>query len=641
MNYICEFEMAALFVDMLLIVIFTMRHNFLNVTGKVYFSMLTFTCASAVFNLISVYTLANISSLPLWLNYLVNMIYLLTYGGCAVHFFVYVLCLTHADGKNPFIRLIFFSSAFLISLLILTTPLTGWIITFENNEYRHGPLFMSLYVIAFLLLTASAYLFFKYRRRLNLYQSFAIVLFVLAVIGAVIIQALWAELLIQNFVISLFMVLMCISLQNPDDYMDAETHCFNRTAFYEILKMHIKKGMPFQLVGLKVGGLEYVNSIHGIDKGNEIINNASIYFRNQFGKNRVFHITGNQYAVLLDSRSRIGAEEAAEKMAAYFSGSARAENADIQLTHSLCVLKYPEFEASLEDIVDALEYTLRAPAQSGKNEIIPVNAEALSEKRRQSKITHILDKAIRCNGFDIYYQPIRSTENGSFHSAEALVRLHDEEMGFISPEEFIPLSEKNGMIISIGEIVFRSVCRFLSENDITALGVDYIEVNLSPVQCVQEQLPHRLNEIMKEYGIDPKLINFEITETADSENKEMLLRNMNALIKSGSSFSSDDYGTGFSTAQYLITLPLKIVKIDKSILWSAMDSEDALTVLKYTARMLKELGKEIVVEGVETKEMEKLLCELGCDHLQGYLYSKPISEKDYIEFLKENNRIAG
>ena len=128
--------------------------------------------------------------------------------------------------------------------------------------------------------------------------------------------------------------------------------------------------------------------------------------------------------------------------------------------------------------------------------------------------------------------------------------------------------------------------------------------------------------------------------SSDLANYDALLKNMNCLISKGVSFSMDDYGTGFSTANYLITLPMDIVKIDKSILWPAMENEEAFVILKHTVEMLKSLKKRIVVEGVETREMAKLLIDMGCDYLQGYYYQKPIPADKYLEFLKENQNIS-
>ncbi|MBR1692680.1 MAG: EAL domain-containing protein, partial [Lachnospiraceae bacterium] len=211
-----------------------------------------------------------------------------------------------------------------------------------------------------------------------------------------------------------------------------------------------------------------------------------------------------------------------------------------------------------------------------------------------------------------------------------------EELGFIRPEEFIPIAEKNGRIIEIGEIVFRKVCEFMSGSGCLDLGVHYIEINLSPIQCYHEELADTFLKIMQEYQIEPSYINLEITETAEMESGgiRILQRNMRQMNEKGVSFSIDDFGSGFAAIDYLLRLPVSIVKIDKSILWQAMKDKDAMVVLRNTMQMIKDIDKRIVVEGVETEEMAAILRDYGCDYMQGYLYSKPIPGEEYLAFLK-------
>lgn len=217
-----------------------------------------------------------------------------------------------------------------------------------------------------------------------------------------------------------------------------------------------------------------------------------------------------------------------------------------------------------------------------------------------------------------------------------LIRLKDQSMGYISPEEFIPIAEKSGMIMQIGEFVFETVCRFIQEKQLTDYGLQYIEINLSVVQCMQENLAERLTEIMKKYHVAPAQINLEITETA-AAHSDMLENNIKILHKQGIEFSLDDYGSGYSNTDYLFRFPFRIVKIDKTILWEAFKNEKAMIALRNTIRMIKELGLEIVVEGVENQEYVDYLTEQHCDYLQGYFYSKPIPDRDFLELLRREN----
>ena len=437
-----------------------------------------------------------------------------------------------------------------------------------------------------------------------------------------------------NLACTLFLTQVYISLQNPDYYIDKNNQCFNQNAFYETIQRYMRKRLPFTFAAFTLDGFQFINQILGVQAGNELIDSTIIYLHTVFGKSNVYRLPDCRFIVILEGAS---SEEAfLSELQAHFQTPLTLQHLDVLLTPKICMIHYPDFAETPEDINNAIEYSLKELIQNRAKNVITASGASLHEKKRETQIIHILKRAIRNQEFQVYYQPILDTETNEFSSAEALIRLWDEELGYISPDEFIPMAEQNGMIIEIGEIVFRNVCEFLKNNDLHALGVHYVEVNLSVVQCIQENLAQQLIDIMHFYDISPNRINFEITETAGSVNADTLRRNMDRLIDAGGSFSMDDYGTGFSTANYLIDLPMQIVKIDKSILWSAMGDSEAFIILRHTIEMLKALHKKIVVEGVETDDMASLLIEMHCDYLQGFLYSKPVPEQEYIDFLQDH-----
>lgn len=222
---------------------------------------------------------------------------------------------------------------------------------------------------------------------------------------------------------------------------------------------------------------------------------------------------------------------------------------------------------------------------------------------------------------------------------EALVRLKDTEtVGFVSPEIFIPIAEKKGMIMDIGKIVFEKVCHFFREHNLGKMGIDYIEVNLSSIQCVHPELPSQLKNIMEQYEINPRYMNLEITETASVESGEMLQKNMFYLREMGCSFSMDDFGTGYSNLSQMAEVIYDLVKIDKSLIWPCFDNKNSKSsaILKNVIHMLLELNVNIVAEGVETREMADYLIAQGVTYLQGFYFSKPLPENELVLFLKEN-----
>jgi EAL domain-containing protein (putative c-di-GMP-specific phosphodiesterase class I) len=263
-------------------------------------------------------------------------------------------------------------------------------------------------------------------------------------------------------------------------------------------------------------------------------------------------------------------------------------------------------------------------------------ARVLKKDRREGEILHILKAAVRNGSFEVYYQPIYSVKKKCYSSAEALIRLKDDQMGYISPEEFVPIAERHGLIIEMGAFVFREVCRFFSQERLWERGIEYIDVNLSVVQCMQENLHEQLVAVMDEYELPYHCINLEITETAAVLSTESLRNNMNRLMEKGVNFSLDDYGTGFSNTASIIEYPFHTIKLDKSMLWSAADSEKAMSALEHMIAMIKSMHMELICEGVETYDQATMLENMGCDYFQGYYFSKPVNSEAFLEVLARN-----
>ena len=246
----------------------------------------------------------------------------------------------------------------------------------------------------------------------------------------------------------------------------------------------------------------------------------------------------------------------------------------------------------------------------------------------------------------MYYQPIYSLKEKRFTNAEALVRLKDEtSMGFVSPEEFIPVSERNGLIMPLSNLIFNHVFGFMSENNLRKKGINHIEVNLSGLQSVDANLPKLMKSLLMKYNINPESVNLEITESIAVTSGYMLKKNMDELKKFGCSFAMDDFGTGYSNLSQIAKVDFELIKIDKSLLWPCFDEKkkniedvkNAKILLENMITTILKMGRKIVVEGIETKEQFDYLESLGISYAQGYYFSKPITESEFIAFINEKN----
>lgn len=246
----------------------------------------------------------------------------------------------------------------------------------------------------------------------------------------------------------------------------------------------------------------------------------------------------------------------------------------------------------------------------------------------------IIQQAMDDDRVEVFYQPIYGVQEKRFVAAEALVRIKNTDGSLLSPARFIPVAEANGSIKRLGEIVFAKTCDFLHRYDIVQMGMRCIDVNLSVEQCEQEHLAERYIQIMKEYGTDPSQINLEITETASIKTRKNMLKNMEKLIAYGVEFSLDDFGNGESNLNYIVDMPVKIVKFDYDMTQAYFQNNKARSVMNAAKEMIHDIGLKIVSEGVETKEQAEVLSS-SIDFLQGYYFAKPMPEHEFLAFIKE------
>ena len=256
------------------------------------------------------------------------------------------------------------------------------------------------------------------------------------------------------------------------------------------------------------------------------------------------------------------------------------------------------------------------------------------------EVAQAISNAIRKSSFQVYFQPIFSVKENKYTNMEALVRLIDDNIGFVPPDEFIPIAERNGDILTIGEIVLEKVCGFVEQYHPEDFGIRAIHVNLSVVQCMQENISSRLLNIIDKYQIPHKLIDFEITETTADNTSGALYKIMKDFNERGIHFSLDDFGTGYSNQSNIMQYPYSIVKIDKSMVWACDSNPKALISLKHTIAMIKDLEMSALAEGVETERHLEFLKEIGVEYLQGYYFSHPLPVGDLIPVIKET-RIRG
>ncbi|WP_300362927.1 EAL domain-containing protein, partial [Hydrogenimonas sp.] len=254
--------------------------------------------------------------------------------------------------------------------------------------------------------------------------------------------------------------------------------------------------------------------------------------------------------------------------------------------------------------------------------------------KRHYMIERALKDALRHESYYLLYQPQLDLGSGKVTGVEALLRVDETILGLISPAEFIPIAEESDLILKIGKWVFEECCRQIllwREEGIENL---LVAINLSRRQLMDEGWGPFVEETIGRYGIDPSNIEFEITETTFMHSKKLGYQTITSLQEMGFKFSIDDFGTGYSSLANLKQFIVDKLKIDRSFVMDIVENESDRAIVKASIALAKALGLSTIAEGVETAEQQALLRELGCDEMQGYLFSRPVPAADIPELLR-------
>ncbi|MEG0176825.1 MAG: EAL domain-containing protein [Anaerorhabdus sp.] len=632
------YDIAALLFSISLLFVFYYK-KWVPTQQNIIFSILLWT--TFVATLTDIIDLSMSSSAILFPNMIHEVIiyvYFIAIDLLPIIYTYYVLTLTGMEEKlfTGYRKYLFFVPAIIMGLIIVLNPFTNWLFYFENGRYVRSIAVQVLNLFAFYFLLFGVAEVGRNRHVLPKEKCIALASFVVFATVPVVIQMFNPTLYITmlGVVICLFLILMTI--QNPEEIISS-IGLLNRVAFTEQISLYHDRNERFVVVGVRIRDYYYFKQILGTTAMNELQREFSKRLL-RFVKvdHHLFYLGKGHFAMFIPHTQFN--HSILEEINKEFNTDINKDSLEVKLFVQLLVIECPTDACMTFDKTDdlaemILEFGSFVPAMSVINYASDMpNINSI----RYSQVENAIRKAVDNKGFEVYFQPIISNKGTTIKSAEALIRLKDDELGFISPSEFIPIAEKTGYIVQIGEYVFEQVCEFYKNEKLSEKGIEYIEVNISVAQCIQKNMAEKLISLLNKYDLPMNAINLEITESVAASSQNTVSSMMKKLTEVGSTFSMDDYGTGFSNISSLIDLPFKIVKIDKELI-DRIDNDKARIAIKSTIAMLNELNFEIVAEGVETKEQAESLIDMGCHHLQGYLYSKPIKKIEFIKYIQQFN----
>lgn len=559
-------------------------------------------------------------------------LYFVFHTALAPLFFFYVshVCgvVFRASPRNRFF--LPFTIFAVTELLALTNPLTHWVYYIDQDLQ-----FTRNWGEVIIYLAAGAYLVMSLKYLTSTWNALTprrrtgILLFASFTISGIIIQLIFPEVQAELLAEAIGLTGVMMIVENEDDRIDNETGLYNRQAFIIDLGSYLINKVRLHAICIRIDSPELITRKRNSDNRELVEKKVAEFLEGVHKRYNIYRIGRRTFVLTVFGKSDKEVYRMAKKVKERFQKPWQLVDSFVLLSASVIVAEMPEQVENLNDALYMFDY---ASPSKGNKEIMA--GDDLDQVLRGSAVEKAISHGLAEGHFEVYYQPIYMNDGKTIHGAEALVRLKDEKMGMLFPDEFIPVAENIGLIDAIDDHVLLDVCKTIKEEKIFEHQVGVISINLSVIQFMKPGFAERINGMVEESGVEKKYISFEVTESMSASNYEIMNDAINELKLDGFRFAMDDYGTGYSNIRALASMNLDCIKIDKSILWEAEKSEIGKILLENSIRMIHQLKKKILVEGVETEEQLKRLQSLGVDYLQGFYFSRPVPREEFLKIIR-------
>jgi len=394
------------------------------------------------------------------------------------------------------------------------------------------------------------------------------------------------------------------------------------------------------LLAIDLSRFTSINDTLGHEVGDALLCAVASRFRATLrGADALARVGGDEFvAGLFSIQKREHSAVVAQKLLASLVLPFHIDGHELHVGASIGISVYPEDSTDTPTLLRYADVAMKRVQKSGDNGYLFYSPEMDQRARERLRVENELRVALASDHLRLHYQPKVSLRSGRIVGSEALIRWQHPERGMVPPGFFIPVAEESGLILDIGTWVLEDACRQLRQWLDAGVPTRPVAVNLSARQF-DAGLPARIDTVLTRHGIEPRLLRLEITESLLVRGAESVIPIMDDLVAMGLALALDDFGTGYSSLSYLKKFPITTLKIDRSFVIGIPDDENDCAIARAIVTMGQQLRQEIVAEGVETREQMAFLRALGCDQLQGYLFSAPVTAEAFAAMLREDRRL--
>ncbi|MCR5078995.1 MAG: EAL domain-containing protein [Bacilli bacterium] len=515
-------------------------------------------------------------------------------------------------------------------VLLIANIWNHWIFYYEVGAYHREPLALILYFIAYAYAFSAVMIILFNRKLFDMSKFITVILALLLQIAASVVQFFLGFILVEMLATALSLLILSVFIENPENFIDYRTQLPSFNSFISLMDRKLGLKEEFGIVFVHTLNHTSLYNMYGHRQVTtflrSFLNRVNETIRRVDKSGILYYLDQGTFAIVHDDKEKDN--DLRELLNERFNSLIKADTVNFHFISRLTLVDCPEDFSDIESLV-AFSTTFSDLTNELYLDITPYRSE---KGNLLFALDNVLEKAIAEKSFDVYYQPVYDTRRKRFTSAEALLRLANGTFGMIFPGLMVPYAEKRGKIAKIGDIVMEKSFAFISNS--LKYNLDFLEINLSSLQLLDPTLITRVLFLASQYDVSPSKIVFEITESVEVMDNPVAIENIVSLHKVGFRIAIDDFGTGYSNIARIINLPATIIKFDKSLTDILIgDKQDA--TFQNLFDMLHAGGKEILLEGVESKELADKVIKMGVDFIQGFYYCHPMPEEELVEFFVE------
>lgn len=648
MLYEIKYDVVALIILVILFALARLFECFPTRENKAYMIFILTTISALASNIGSAFAISYMPLRLINLNYLINVIHIILVNLIPFFYIFFVLTIIYQHSPVPlslkiFMRVMIVSEIIFISL----TPWLHTVFYFDvQGTYLHSWGMTCLYIFDLLIIIFVISQFFIHKNKVNNKKISLVFSYSIAVSIAMLIQYYHPNMLVIGLATAISEAISYFTLTNPEDFTVRDMGAFNRVAFKEYFYARHENKQRKALAVFYFTNIDVMKNVYGGENSHYMLKQFITHAKQYTGRNYFFYLFHNTLAIYFknknDAEKKLG-QLMADPLMNVKPYKGAVNHIHFPLLYKTFLLDDISILEKIDNNADNQTYSklisllryVQQSSDSSAHKINYIEPNDIYSLNHKLFIQSSVMKSVQNKSFEVFLQPIYDLKSKCFNSAEALIRLKDIEGNYIAPSLYIPEAEKNELILIIGDIALEKTCEYIHKTNCRALGIKKVNINLSIQQCMQEDAVENILNILDRWQIERNMIRLEITESLLENSEGQLEKVMNRLIREGIEFALDDFGTGYANTSRLLKFPFSEVKFDKSLLDAALKDEKNLIPLKHLINMVNEMGKSVLVEGVESQESSDLVEKFGAEMIQGYYFAKPMPASEFTEFLKK------